>query len=78
MVRIKTTTSNGVEFLSPFAYTKAAGEALIKKLERWYTRPVYELENVEFKNCHPDCLYNQTWDVYDVIGNVSDAERKWQ
>ena len=73
MVRIITTTREDKEFISPFIYTEGAGQALINKLKKWHTwrgKPEYKLKQVNFKKCQKDQLYNQTWELSDVLVNL--------
>lgn len=77
MVRIKTTTSKGIIFLSPFVYPEKAAISLIRSLQSWHKSPTYDM--VDIPDDYPvECLYNQNWGIDTLVKNVHIAERVWQ
>ena len=76
MVRIKTVI-HGQVFLSPFVYTESAGKWLINKLNKWHNTSDYKLEHIMLENSPVNCLYNQTWELDDVMEKLIIAERTW-
>jgi len=77
MVRIRTTTSSGKIFLSPFVYTLKKAEKLISSISQWHNTPTYDI--VRIKNWPKKAEYEE-----DEIGpsNIYDkafvAERSWK
>jgi len=70
MVRIKTTTQAGGEFLSPCVYIKEDAEEFIEKLRVWHHKPTYELITV---TDYPKAA------VYTggFLSKIIQAERSW-
>lgn len=74
MVRIKTTTTGGKEFLSPFVYTLEEAEKLISRMLDWHDDPKYETVPISKfpRAANPD--------KDEVIGdnNIIKAEYAWR
>lgn len=77
MVRIRTTTSLGKIFLSPFVFTQEKAEKLITKISEWHSTPTYEIIKVE---SWPKMAEYSEDDI--VSGNIYDkalaAEHSWR
>ena len=78
MVRVKIVLSSGSVFLSPFIYTESAAWWLIHRINKWHKTFKYEHIDIPFGDCFVDCLYNQTWEIDDMISKIPLAESIWR
>jgi len=75
MVRIRTTTTEGIVFMSPFIYTRGTGEFIINKIRRWHKKPSLELVEIPFDKKQSDCFYNQHFEIDDIMIKLPIVEK---